>query len=135
MRKAVRRRWVRQPDDIGVRQATQSDARSVPTGIPIISVVDLVAWQLWWKHSGARELRGILMSAWDPIGVRGVPEAADEYDGYLAPVVQRLKAGGTVDDIASFLGAIAAEDMELEPDIPATQAAARALVAWYAKVG
>ena len=34
---------------------------------------------MWWKRSGARELRQLFMDEWDPIHIRGVPEAADEY--------------------------------------------------------
>jgi hypothetical protein len=33
---------------------------------------------MWWKRSGARELRQLFMDEWDPIHIRGVPEAADE---------------------------------------------------------
>lgn len=31
-------------------------------------------------------VRIVLLWAWDPIGVRGIPEAVDEYDSY-APAV------------------------------------------------
>jgi hypothetical protein len=32
------------------------------------------------------EIRRILLSEWDPIGVSDVPEAQDEYDGYIAQI-------------------------------------------------
>ena len=38
-----------------------------------------------------RSIRSVLMQEWDPIGVRGVPEAADEYDNYIIPVSQILR--------------------------------------------
>jgi hypothetical protein len=33
-----------------------------------------------------RRIRSVLMDDWDPIGVQGVPEAADEYDSYVMPI-------------------------------------------------
>jgi len=30
-----------------------------------------------------RQIRRVLMEAWDPIGVSDIPEAADEYDSYI----------------------------------------------------
>lgn len=39
-------------------------------------------WVRWWRQTGERELRCILMTAWDPIGVGDAPEAWDEYDSY-----------------------------------------------------
>src|SRR4051812_19148169 len=42
-----------------------------------------VAWRDWWSRHGERELRCILMSAWDPLGTGDVPEAWDEYDSYI----------------------------------------------------
>jgi hypothetical protein len=38
-----------------------------------------------------RSIQSVLMQEWDPIGVRGVPEAADEYDSYIMPVYQILR--------------------------------------------
>jgi hypothetical protein len=48
-------------------------------------------WLAWWTASGERELRCILMTAWDPIGVADAPEAWDEYDDYLPGVAARLR--------------------------------------------
>jgi hypothetical protein len=48
-------------------------------------------WLAWWRASGERELRCILMTAWDPIGVGDAPEAWDEYDDYLPGVASRLR--------------------------------------------
>lgn len=33
-----------------------------------------------------RQIREILMRDWDPIGVHGIPEAADEYDMYIGGI-------------------------------------------------
>ena len=48
-------------------------------------------WAAWWRRHGRRELRCILMTAWDPIGVATTPEAWDEYDSYLDGVGHRLR--------------------------------------------
>lgn len=50
---------------------------------------DTDEWRAWWRERGERELRCILMTAWDPIGVGDAPEAWDEYDLY-APQVARI---------------------------------------------
>jgi hypothetical protein len=47
-------------------------------------------WRVWWRRAGERELRCILMTAWDPIGVGDAPEAWDEYDSYVGGVGRRL---------------------------------------------
>jgi hypothetical protein len=58
---------------------------------------------MWWKGRGAAEVRLLLMSEWDPIGVQGVAEAADEYDSYVGVVGRMLREGATADAIASYL--------------------------------
>ena len=35
-------------------------------------------------------VRDVLMREWDPIGVSGIPEAADEYDSYLGTIYLML---------------------------------------------
>ena len=65
--------------------------------------MELADWHMWWKRSGARELRQLLIEEWDPIHVRGVPEAADEYDTYLGQIASLLREGATVEDVAAFL--------------------------------
>jgi hypothetical protein len=58
---------------------------------------------MWWKGRGAAGVRHLLMSEWDPIGVQGVVEAADEYDSYVGVVGRMLREGATADAIASYL--------------------------------
>ena len=43
------------------------------------------------------------MEEWDPIGVRDIPEASDEYDSYLGPIASRLRKGATADELAAYL--------------------------------
>ena len=89
---------------------------------------------MWWKHSGARELRQIIMGEWDPIGVRGDPYAAGEYDAYLGQIASRLREGATNEEIATFLDGVE-EYMGLEASGAArarNQEIAARLHAWYA---
>ncbi|HEX2071903.1 MAG TPA: hypothetical protein VHF90_09690 [Thermoleophilaceae bacterium] len=58
-------------------------------------------WLRWWRHAGERELRCILMTAWDPIGVGDAPEAWDEYESYAHGVVRRLRDATDSDEGAA----------------------------------
>ncbi len=51
--------------------------------------------------------------AWDPIGVRGIKEAADEYDMYAPRVLELLKADAPVEQIADYLTGVVRDRMEL----------------------
>lgn len=55
----------------------------------------------------------ILHWDWDPIGVAGVPQARDEYDGYVPQVVQMLIDGKKKEDVARHLYQIEGESMGL----------------------
>lgn len=58
------------------------------------------------KHQG-RAIRAalgdILLRHWDPIGIQHIPEAQDEYDGYVGGVYQLLAEGATDLQIAQHL--------------------------------
>jgi len=76
------------------------------------------------------------MEEWDPIGVRGVPEAADEYDTYVGQIGRRLHDGATVDEIADYLTWVEEDHMGLGPSDAArtsNQAFAARLNTWYAE--
>jgi hypothetical protein len=60
-----------------------------------------------------RQIREILMRDWDPIGVHGIPEAADEYDMYIGGIYGRIVRGASVDEIEQHLRAIEVERIEL----------------------
>ena len=49
-----------------------------------------------------RQLRALLME-WDPIGVAGAPEAADEYDCMLSPLLRRLHDGVSDKEIQDWV--------------------------------
>jgi hypothetical protein len=59
------------------------------------------------------EIRRVLMSDWDPIGVRDEPNAQDEYDSYLGDVFDLLTGGASDERISEHLWRIVTERMEL----------------------
>jgi uncharacterized protein (DUF2236 family) len=93
--------------------------------------MELAAWCSWLKRRGAGRLRHLLMAEWDPIGVRGVPQARDEYDSYLGLLADRLRTGTPAERIADLLAEIRTETMEMPPAADADMRTARTLLAWY----
>ncbi len=59
------------------------------------------------------EIRRVLMTVWDPIGIRNEPNAQDEYDGYLGGVFALLTGGASDDQINEHLLRIVIERMGL----------------------
>ena len=53
-----------------------------------------------------REIRELWLW-WDPIGVSAMPEAADEYDAYLAPTLRLLERNASSAELAAFLDSVA----------------------------
>lgn len=97
--------------------------------------MELADWHLWWKRTGARELRRILMEEWDPIGVADIPEAADEYDSYLGQIARRLREGASADEVAAFLHEVETVTMGLGSSAEArsrNEALAVRLREWHA---
>jgi len=95
--------------------------------------VDLSEWRMWWKHQGARELRALLMRWWNPIGVRGVPEARDEYDSYMGPIVSLLERGGSAKDLSRYLAEVETDYMGLDARKSVDLQAASKIHSWYRK--
>jgi len=60
------------------------------------------------------QIRTVLMNEWDPIGVRGVPQAYDEYDGYIGGVYELLHARASEHQVAAYLLEIERESMGLD---------------------
>ena len=54
-----------------------------------------------------RAVDEVLHYIWDPIGVSGVPEARDEYQGYLPQVFKLVRERQSEETIANYLGTIA----------------------------
>ncbi|GGE81913.1 hypothetical protein [Sphingomonas prati] len=70
------------------------------------------------EDTSLQMVRIVLHWAWDPIGVRGVEEAADEYDMYAPQVLKMLKANTPAEQIAGYLTSVVRDRMELpvQPD-------------------
>ena len=64
----------------------------------------------------SERVRTILLSEWDPIGVREFPNASDEYDGYVALIVKMVMSGKSADDLAEYLLKVEIDNMGLEGD-------------------
>ena len=67
----------------------------------------------------------------DPIGIAGVPQAADEYDSWLPQIVQELRKEVSAEELAGFLGGyVDGYGLQRPPD--ADLIAARRMREWYA---
>ena len=93
--------------------------------------MDLEPWCLWYKRRGAGRLRHLLMRHWDPIGVRGVPSARDEYDSYLGPIAERLRRDRGAHDVADLLAEIVSQWMGIRSTRRDLMPTAQQLVDWY----
>lgn len=97
---------------------------------------DTDEWRAWWQGCGERELRSILMTAWDPIGVGDDPEAWDEYDEYAPQLAHVLRETTDPHESASRVAQHlndAERRMEMHTDESrmANARLANSLVAWY----
>ena len=79
-----------------------------------------------------RMVRVVLLWAWDPIGVRGIPEAVDEYDSYAPAVLQLLESGASDRHIEDYLTSVIRDRMELRPNPKADEDIAAMLRELYA---
>jgi hypothetical protein len=59
------------------------------------------------------EIRGILMTVWDPIGIQDEPACADEYDSYIDGIFGQLTRGTDDNELAEYLGEIVTNRMGL----------------------
>ncbi len=74
------------------------------------------------------EIRHLLLTKWEPIGVRHIPEAQNEYDSYIFGVYKLLVFGASEQEIADYLYEIETERMGLRRfDVEARLPIARAL--------
>lgn len=74
----------------------------------------------------------ILMNDWDPIGVKGVHAAVDEYDAYVMQLHGMLERGTTADAIVSYLQQVQTEWMEMGKGDPVKlYAIAQSLLRWW----
>jgi hypothetical protein len=118
----------------GKRTARQNaGSRLVDLGFPAVRQED---WRAWWSRHGERELRCILVTAWDPLGAGFDAGTWDEYDGYASQIARRIyEADDEVaarDQVAAVLDAAEA-DLGWSGDRTARNNArlAAAIVAWH----
>jgi hypothetical protein len=65
-----------------------------------------------WRAAAIQDsIRKVLMVDWDPIGVRGVPQAIAEYDSYIGPLYRILAGNGPMDDIVDCLERLEREEI------------------------
>jgi len=79
-----------------------------------------------------RQIRALLMD-WDPIGVAGIEEAADEYDCMISPLMHQLYDGATTDALCSWIGAERTGHFGLGPDDDSDSALAERLTQWWVR--
>ena len=62
------------------------------------------------------EIQRILLQEWDPIGVDGIPEAADEYDRYAFQLYVMLQSPTppSIHEIEAYLGQVQTEWIGLD---------------------
>ena len=73
-----------------------------------------MAYPKYLARENRRAARDLLMREWDPIGVKDVAEAHDEYDTYADKAyVMLMHENGSVEQIADYLYRIETEHMGL----------------------
>jgi hypothetical protein len=77
-----------------------------------------------------RAVDEVLHYVWDPIGVSAVPQARDEYHGYLPQVFGMLRDGEDESTIAAYLTSVRTERMGLSSRPDHDREVARVLLDW-----
>src|SRR6266496_4651248 len=65
-----------------------------------------------------RSIAEVLLRNWDPIGVRNVPQAQDEYDAYVGGVYRLIASGATARELAEHLARLEAEQLGFQDTDP-----------------
>jgi hypothetical protein len=92
--------------------------------------MELQQWTGWWEETGSLELRGILLTEWDPLLVGDAPQAQDEYDAYLAPLGSALRAGAGRQAVVDYL-VDCEQRMGFKPSAAQLEGIAGQIVSWY----
>lgn len=71
----------------------------------------------------------ILWQDWDPIGVSGIPEARDEYYGYLPQVFSLALANAPAEEIARYLHEVVHQRMGMNSTVSDHLAIAEKIIA------
>ena len=88
-------------------------------------------WKWAFSDAATEELRSLIMTCWDPIGVSVFPEAADEYNAYLPMIFAALGSGRDAQWLQERLSEVRTDTMGLPPDPDADAEAARRILEWY----
>ena len=73
-----------------------------------------------------------MLLQWDAIGVSDEPDAADEYDCMISPLLHHLFDGASVESLAAWIAKERVEHFGVERDAEADLALATGLVRWWA---
>jgi hypothetical protein len=88
-------------------------------------------WLDWWQRRGQYELRVILMTGWDPIGVATEVQWS-EYDAYLEEIAEALRLGDGAEAIERRLAKVERASMGFDGDfVPRRTELGKVLVAWH----
>jgi hypothetical protein len=79
-----------------------------------------------------RQIRGLLMD-WDPIGVAGVPEAADEYDCMIGPLMHLLHDGAGQAEVQQWITNEVTEHFGMKSDPRGEAQLADTLIDWWSR--
>ena len=78
---------------------------------------------------GYEQIRELVRNEWDPIGVREIPGAEDEYDAYVPEIYSLLLKRASFKEVFSFLWQLETEHMGLPGDEIATKKFVQTLIA------
>lgn len=76
-----------------------------------------------------RRLEEVVHYIWDPIGVREMPQARDEYQSYMTAIYGRVQVGD-LEEIVEYLKWVASENMGLSFDKEKATEAAKVMLDW-----
>jgi hypothetical protein len=77
-----------------------------------------------------RQVRRLLME-WDLVGVAGSPEAADEYDCMIGPILHRLFEGADTHSLADWISHERCSHFGAGPDDAKDMLLAESLTGWW----
>jgi hypothetical protein len=69
----------------------------------------------------------VLLEEWDPIGIKNIPEAHDEYEAYAVPILKLLISGKREREIFKYLWWVETEYMGLQGNKQTTKHIAKKL--------
>ena len=73
------------------------------------------------------EIRHVLVNVWDPIDIKDVTNAQDEYDAYIGGVFSLLSKGASEEELCAYLWKVIEEKIHRHPAKGATENTAKAL--------